>query len=309
MRPITNVQSVRTAGILPISRVRTDEAGTIKFAQRTADGLEIESVVIPMRGRGVAWKTLCLSTQVGCARGCTFCQTARMGLVRNLTVEEIVGQVVAARDRLGASIRNVVFMGMGEPLDNLHSVISAVERLHSDRAHQIPRRRITISTAGRCHGIRRLARLKWRRLNLAVSLNAPNDRIRSAIMPINRIEPMARLHEAIAAYPIRGGGHVLIEYVLLKGVNDRPEHARELAAYLEGLRTCVNLIPWNPSAGLPYETPDEATIEDFKRILVAAGQLTFRRITRGRPAWGACGQLGTPGVAGAVSATVAGSKL
>jgi 23S rRNA (adenine2503-C2)-methyltransferase len=247
-----------------------------------------------------------------------------MGLLRNLSAGEILGQVRAARSAFGANVRNVVFMGMGEPMDNLDNVIAAIIALHEDHARQIPRRRITVSTVGRCAGIRRLAALGWRRLNLAVSLNAPNDEIRSRIMPINRAEPMAELRRAIAAYPVRAGGHVLIEYVLIKGLNDRLEHAAELVEYLRGLRTCVNLIPMNPiddepfdapagraklplsrsdahdgRAKLPlsrFEAPDDETVERFQLALMNAGQLAFRRNTKGRRAMAACGQLGNPGL-------------
>ncbi len=283
------------ANALPISR-RVVDGETIRFCQRTHDGHEIESVIVPMGaeidGRDKTWRTLCVSSQIGCAWGCAFCQTGRMGFVRNLTVEEIVGQATAARVPRGANVRNVVFLGMGEPLDNFENVVTAIQAWHEDRDHQIPRRRVTVSTVGRPDGIRRLAALRWRRLNLAVSLNAPNDDVRSRIMPIKRAEPLASIRDAVAAYPVRGGGHVLIEYVLLKGVNDRHEHAVELAAYLRGLRTCVNLIPFNPSAGLPFETPDEATQQQFMSILMEAGQLVFRRNAKGLAAFGACGQLG-----------------
>ncbi|HWL95520.1 MAG TPA: 23S rRNA (adenine(2503)-C(2))-methyltransferase RlmN [Phycisphaerae bacterium] len=276
---------------LPVSRVHTDE-GTIKFALRTDDGHEIESVIIPMGARENTWQSLCVSSQVGCARACTFCQTGRMGLLRNLTVEEITAQAAAAREHFGADVRNIVFMGMGEPMDNLDNVIRAIELFHGDRAHPVARRRITVSTVGKCTGIRRLAALGWRRLGLAVSLNAPNDEIRSSIMPINRTEPMAMLREAIAAYPVRAGGHVLIEYVLLREINDAPEHAMQLADYLRGLSTCVNLIPWNPIEQSEYRTPDDSVIDGFQQILMDAGQLAFRRNTKGRTAMGACGQLG-----------------
>ncbi|MEK6643837.1 MAG: 23S rRNA (adenine(2503)-C(2))-methyltransferase RlmN [Planctomycetota bacterium] len=321
---------------LPVSRI-TRDGDVIKFCQRTGDHYEIESVIIPMGTRDNTWRTLCVSSQIGCARGCTFCQTAQMGLLRNLTVDEIIGQVRAARDHFGAYIRNLVFMGMGEPMDNLDNVIESIRRLHDDQSkititspvvqtmslcspieapmvsrydsnvalagklppstnepttNQIPRRRITVSTVGRCDGIRKLAALNWRRLGLAVSLNAPNDDIRSQIMPINRTEPMAMLRDAIAAYPVRAGGHVLIEYVLIKGVNDHPDHAHQLAEYLAGLPTCVNLIPYNPREDSPFETSTEAACDEFQTILMQSGQLAFRRSTKGQSAMAACGQLG-----------------
>lgn len=278
---------------LPIVQTRTD-GQTIKFTQRTHDGHEFEAVIIPMGKPDNAWRTLCVSSQVGCARACTFCQTGRMGLIRNLTVDEIVGQADAARREFDVSIRNVVFMGMGEPMDNLDNVIPAIKRFHEDRENQIARRRITVSTAGRCDGIRRLGLLGWKRMGLAVSLNAPNDDIRSQIMPINKTDPMDKLRVAIADYPIRAGGHILIEYVLIAGLNDQPDHARQLADYLRGLPTCVNLIPFNPCDGIDYRTPDAETVDEFQQILMAAGRLAFRRNTKGIEALGACGQLGHP---------------
>ena len=275
------------------------EGDATKLCLATHDGHQVESVIIPMGGRidgrDKTWRTLCVSCQVGCSRGCTFCQTARMGLVRNLTVGEILGQVRIARTQLGADIRNVVFMGMGEPMDNLDNVIAAIRAMHDDREHQIPRRRVAVSTVGRCDGIRRLAALRWRRLGLAVSLNAPNDAIRSRIMPINRTDPMPRLREAIAEYPVRGGGHVLIEYVMLRDLNDQPGHARELVEYLRGLRTCVNMIPYNPIDGAAFEPSTDAATERFRAILMESGQLVFRRDTKGRSQMAACGQLGRPG--------------
>ena len=292
---VSAIPLTQAPDFLPISRTSVDE-GVTKFCQRTDEGYEIESVIIPMGARDNTWRTLCISSQVGCARGCTFCQTARMGLLRSLSVEEILGQVRAAREHFGADVRNVVFMGMGEPMDNLDNVIEAVRRMHDDPLNQIPRRRVTISTVGRCDGIRRLAALGWRRLNLAVSLNAPNDEIRSQIMPINRAEPMAKLREAIAAYPVRAGGHVLIEYVLIRGLNDKFEHAVQLAEYLAGLHTCVNLIPMNPIENAPFVAPSEAVCDEFQTVLMQRGQLAFRRWTKGRQAMAACGQLGNLGL-------------
>lgn len=291
MSALLTIAAEPVADFLPVSRTQAD-GDVVKFCQRTHDGYEIESVIIPMGARDNTWRTLCVSSQIGCARGCTFCQTAQMGLLRNLSVDEIIGQVRAAREHFGATVRNLVFMGMGEPMDNLDNVIDSIRRLHDDHANQIPRRRVTVSTVGRCEGIRKLAALGWRRLNLAVSLNAPNDEIRSQIMPINRTEPMALLREAIASYPVRAGGHVLIEYVLIAGVNDQPEHARQLAEYLAGLSTCVNLIPYNPRENSPYEAPTEAASDEFQTILMQSGQLAFRRWTKGQSAMAACGQLG-----------------
>lgn len=307
----------------PIVREQREEVAegtTVKFLQRIARGaapdslprhaaLNVESVIIPMIGRGRArTHTLCVSSQVGCAMGCEFCETARMGLLRSLTPGEIVGQWWAARHILGAPIRNLVFMGMGEPLDNLDAVLDAVAILTDHDGPALAMSRITISTVGRIDGLRRLAaamdRPGWRRLGLAVSINAPNDTIRSAIMPINRAMPMAELRDAVLAVPGLGRGRkVCFEYVLIPGVNDAPGHADELADYLrpftaagspDGLtRGMVNVIPYNPRRESPWPAPSERSVERFVECLVARGLFVRRRRTKGRTMMGACGQLGT----------------
>ncbi len=264
----------------------------VKFVQRTADGLEIESVVVPMRRKTRVWTSLCVSSQIGCARGCAFCETARMGLLRQLSAAEIVGQVVAARRELGADVRNVVFMGMGEPLDNLDAVIQAVRVLSDRSGISIGKPQITISTVGRTEGIRRLAALGWRRLNLAVSLNAPNDEIRSRIMPINRLEPMDVLREALLEYPLRSCQFFMIEYVLIPGVNDSQDNAAELADFLRPVKCCVNVIPFNPASGSAFLAPDEPAVQQFLSWLQQAGQYCKPRLTKGRSQMAACGQLG-----------------
>ncbi len=282
------------ADVLPVVREVRDGDLT-KFAQRTRDGYEIESVVVPMRGRHRSWYAVCLSTQVGCAMGCVFCETAQIGFRRNLTAGEIVGQVVAARRLLGPradGLRNVVFMGMGEPFNNFDSVIQAVRVLCDSCGLSIGKPRITISTAGRTEGIRRLGELRWLRLNLAVSLNAPNDDIRSRLMPINRAEPMAALRQALIDYPRRNCGFIMVEYVLIPGVNDAREHALELAAYLKPIPCCVNVIPYNPRRESPWPAPAEEAVARFLGWLEEAGQFCKRRITKGRDHMAACGQLG-----------------
>ena len=267
-----------SADVLPVVQ-RLDEGELTKFTQRTRDGLETESVLVPMQGHWRAWKTLCVSSQIGCARGCLFCETGQLGLLRNLTAGEIVGQVVAAQRELGQAIRNMVFMGMGEPFDNFDAVIQAVRVLTDGSGLSFAKERVTISTAGRAAGIRRLADLRWRRINLAVSLNAPNDEIRSQIMPINRAEPMGELREALLAYPLRNCQFFMIEYVLIPGVNDAPEHARELAEYLRPLKGVVNLIPYNPRRDSPWPAPSEESVLRFVAWLEEAGQMCLRRIT------------------------------
>lgn len=275
----------------PVVR-RIHDGALTKFVQQMADGLETESVVIPMGGGDRTWKTLCVSSQVGCGRGCTFCETAQLGLVRQLSASEIVGQVVAARRFLAADVRNVVFMGMGEPFDNFDAVIQAVRVLSDPCGLSLAKGRITISTVGRADGIRRLAELKWRRINLAVSLNAPNDAIRSRIMPINRVFDMAALREAMLAFPQRRGAAIMIEYVLIPGLNDAREHALELVEYLRPVRCCVNVIPYNPRRESPYDAPGEERVAEFLGWLESAGQFCKRRITKGRDYMAACGQLG-----------------
>ena len=299
--------------IARLLREPSSEGDVLKFTQRIpAEGaerpggtaatrpltVETESVLIPMIGRtGAQSYTLCLSSQVGCAMGCTFCETAQMGLVRSLTAEQIVAQWFAAAHILNRRPKNIVFMGMGEPLDNLDEVIRAIAVLTDHRGAAHPMNKITVSTVGRLDGIARLAeqvrRPGWHRLNLAVSVNAPNDEIRSRIMPINRAMPMAALREALDQWPRYGGAKTCIEYVLIPGVNDAPEHARALAAWVRGLPACVNVIPYNPRRDSPWPAPEESRISDFLDWLVNAGAYAKRRRTKGRDMMGACGQLGS----------------
>jgi 23S rRNA (adenine2503-C2)-methyltransferase len=291
-----------------------------------AGTLTTESVIIPMIGKKrVRTHTLCVSSQVGCAMGCGFCQTAQMGLLRNLTAEEIVAQWFAARHAVAEpTITNVVFMGMGEPMDNLDEVIRAIAVLTDHNGVGLPMSKVTISTVGRVDGLARLAEQVhapgWHRLNLAVSLNAPTDEIRVQIMPINRRYPMAELRSALEAWPIYGAAKICFEYVLIPGVNDAPEHAVLLADYVLGrgayagrpaLHGLVNLIPYNPRENSPWEAPDEPAVDGFLARLTAAGVYAKRRRTKGRDTMAACGQLGNlelrrrrgPGVALSVSAT------
>ena len=284
------------ADVLPVTR-RLEDGDLAKFVQRTHDGLEIESVVVPMQRASGVWRTLCISSQIGCARGCAFCETGQLGLLRNLTPGEIVGQVVAAQRDFDHAIRNVVFMGMGEPLDNYDNVIHAIRVLMDPSGLSFAGERVTISTVGRTEGIRRLASLGWRRLNLAVSLNAPNDEIRSRIMPVNRLEPMAALRDALLAYPLRNCQFFMIEYVLIPGLNDAREHARELADYLRPLKCMLNVIPYNPRHESPWQAPTEESVGRFLAWAAEFGQPCKRRITKGRTQMAACGQLGNRALA------------
>ncbi len=286
-----------TVDSAPVVR-QIEDGPTLKFVQRLADGLEIESVIIPGVGsRGRRRNTLCVSSQVGCAMGCTFCETARMGLLRNLDVSEIIGQWFAARHDFGRSIDNVVFMGMGEPLDNLEPLIRSIRILADDNGPAVAAARITVSTVGRIEGIDHLAELArepgFGKLRLAVSVNAPNDALRGELMPINRAHPLRELSSAMRRWP---GGRILIEYVLIPEVNDRLEHAEALCGLLHGLRCTVNVIPYNPRRESPWPAPEESAVDGFVRAIAERGQAVRRRTTRGRQAMAACGQLGNPWV-------------
>lgn len=266
------------------------------------EGLETESVVIPMAThRGVS-RTLCVSSQVGCAMGCSFCETAQMGLLRSLTVEEIVGQWFVARRVLGHDVRNIVFMGMGEPLDNVENVLGAIEVLTDHRGAAVAMRRVSVSTVGRLDGLARLRERVvlpgWRQLNLAVSINAPNDAIRSTIMPINRAMPLGELVRVLEEWPLRRSGAICAEYVLIPGVNDADAHADELAALLRNVRCCVNVIPYNPRRDSPWPAPAEEDVGRFLARLEMRGQFCKRRRTKGRDTMAACGQLGNERIRG-----------
>jgi 23S rRNA (adenine2503-C2)-methyltransferase len=292
----------RVADEMPISLPpvcgKSGDGATYKFLLRLRDGLESESVVIPMR----SYKSLCVSSQVGCKMGCAFCETARLGHLRNLDAGEIVAQVLVARHVLGEPIENVVFMGMGEPMDNLDNVLRAVRILSDRMGLAIPLPSITISTVGHVDGIRRLAALAalpppegFPRLRLAVSLNAPNDAVRSEIMPVNRHWSMAQVKDALLEFPLQRPRDVLfMEYVLLDGVNDSREQALEIVEFLRGLRACVNLIPFNPGPDSPFRRPPETRAREFLQWLLDAGQACRLRGTKGIGAMAACGQLGNP---------------
>jgi 23S rRNA (adenine2503-C2)-methyltransferase len=264
------------------------EADLTKFTTRLDDGHTIESVIVPMATHA----TVCLSTQAGCRMGCRFCRTGALGLARNLSVAEIVAQVLTARRLHGAPLRNAVFMGMGEPLDNLEAVVQAMRVMAQPLGLAMPLRYMTLSTVGLTAGIRRLATLDLPRLNLAISLNAPNDAIRSRLMPINRSHGMHELREALLALPLFKRERLLIAYVLIDGINDTPAHARELAAYLAPLPVRVNLIAYNPLPGLPFAPPSDDALHRFRAELVAAGVFVRRRGSPGRSVMAACGQLG-----------------
>jgi 23S rRNA (adenine2503-C2)-methyltransferase len=247
-------------------------------------------------GKGWNRATICISSQVGCQVNCQFCLTAKLGLERNLSAGEIAGQVVAVFERHGVQVGrdrvNLVFMGMGEPFLNYENFMAAV-RLLVEEVGLSPQR-MTVSTSGIVPGIERFAQEPPElRPKLAISLNAPNDRIRSEVMPINRKWPIAALMDAVRKVRLRPRERITFEYVLLGGVTDRPEHAAEVARLIRrtGLPAKVNLIAWNPGPDLHYTTPGPETAERFREALIAAGIPAYLRKPRGRDIYAACGQL------------------
>ncbi len=299
-----------------------NEGTTIKFAQRLPnpthrladrgiDFDDIESVIIPMIGRsGRKTHTLCVSSQVGCALGCTFCETAQMGLVRSLTASEIVAQWWAARFVEGIEVDNIVFMGMGEPMDNLDEVLKAIECLTDHNGANIAMSAITISTVGHIDGLERIKvqvqKPGWKRLGLALSLNASNDAVRSQLMPINRKWNMQRLQEILLELrQARGGRKIMIEYVLIPRVNSNDTHADELALWMKPFLKdpsrekgnkhggLLNVIPYNPRRNSPWKAPSDELVDRFVNRLVSHGVFVNRRRTKGRDSMAACGQLGT----------------
>lgn len=265
---------------------------TSKAVLRLQDGLEVETVNIPM-GRGRY--TLCVSSQVGCKMGCEFCETGRMGLLRHLRADEIVAQVLVARHVLGWTVRNVVFMGMGEALDNAEQVIQALRVLNDAAGLAIAQERITVCTVGSVRGIERLRREGMSRLNLSVSLNAANDGLRSRIMPVNRRHDLDALQQALIAYRPRRNFALGVNYCLLPGVNDEQVHVREIAAFCEPLgRVLVNVIPYNPGTKPMTRAPTDTEVDRFIGWLRDAGLPVRQRVTKGRSVMAACGQLGDP---------------
>jgi 23S rRNA (adenine2503-C2)-methyltransferase len=269
-----------------------DHGATSKMVLRLQDGLEVESVRIPM-GRGRY--TLCVSSQVGCKMGCTFCETGRMGLLRHLRTDEIIAQLLVARHRLGWPIRNLVFMGMGEALDNPENVLQALRVLNDEAGLAIGQERLTICTVGHVQGIRILDQLGFKRLNLSISLNAANDSLRNELMPVNRRTDLAKLQQALMAYRPRRNFALGVNYCLLPGINDTEADARAVAAFCRPLdRVLVNLIPYNPGSIPLTRAPEEAEVERFTGWLRAEGLAVRKRVTKGRGVMAACGQLGNP---------------
>ena len=280
----------RAVAALPeIERETPSQDGSRKLVFRLPDGARVSAVLMPDDGR----ITLCLSTQVGCGYGCVFCLTGTMGLERNLTAGEIVGQLLAA-NALGARVTHLVFMGMGEPLANYAALVQALRILTDARLGPgYSPRRITVSTVGLVSGIDRLGRENLK-VNLAVSLHAATDEVRARLMPVNRSWNLGALMAAVRRYPLAPRQRVFFEYVMLDGVNDSTDDAHALARLLRGVRTKINLIPFNDWDGAPFRRPPLPTILAFQTVLLDAGITTTVRWSKGEDIGAACGQLREP---------------
>jgi 23S rRNA (adenine2503-C2)-methyltransferase len=275
------------------SEAAAEEAGDTETAEEAVTATKIDRRNWgALAEQGFRRATICISSQVGCAVNCQFCLTAKLGIRRNLTAGEIAGQVAAVLNRHGIKMGkdriNLVFMGMGEPFLNYNSFMQSVRVLVDGIG--VPESRMTVSTSGILPGIEAFAK-ETVRPKLALSLNASNDVVRERIMPITRKWNIAKLLEAVKAIPLRTREWVTFEYVLLGGVNDRPEHAREVLALLKGMAAKVNLIVWNPGPGIDYHQPEPADVAVFQKMLMAGGIPTYIRRPRGRDIYAACGQL------------------
>lgn len=290
-----------------IASAQLSRDGTRKFLFRLKDGMTVESVLIRQPTRF----TLCVSSQVGCAIGCKFCRTGLMGLTRHLETHEIVGQILAVQDEVerlraqaaeGEAIgivpeqfQNIVFMGMGEPLHNFDNMSRAVRILNDELGLNFSTRKITVSTSGVVPAIERFGK-EGVGANLAVSLNATTDEVRTAIIPINKKWPLEDLLGALRRLPLKGRRRITIEYVMLKGVNDTPEDLKRLPGLLRGIPSKVNLIPYNQNTGLGFSPPERETIERWQDTLLKKGLNATVRWSKGEDISAACGQLATEAI-------------
>ena len=290
-----------TVNMPAIQKKFTSSDGTVRYLMEFADGQTVETVWMPEGDGGeegdgteAAYdrSTICVSSQVGCAVDCKFCMTALLGLLRNLSSGEIVGQILAVLNDQHVDVEkqriNLVFMGQGEPFLNFDNFVKAVSLLVE--GVKIPESRMTVSTSGIVPRIAEFGKLAVRP-KLAISLNASNDADRRTLMPITKKWTLELLMEAAKQFPLRNRERLTFEYVLLGGVNDSPENAREVVQLLRGIRSKVNLIAWNPGPEIPFEMPEPEMVEEFQQILIKAGIPTFIRKPRGRDIFAACGQL------------------
>ncbi len=277
-----------------VGEKQTSSDGTIKWLLKFEDGAKAETVFIPEEDRG----TLCISSQVGCTLNCSFCHTGTQRLVRNLSSSELVGQILIALDELsawpsaqvGRPLTNIVLMGMGEPLYNLENVIKALKIIMDNEGISISKRRITLSTSGIVPEFNRCG--LETDVNLAISLHAVTDEVRDILVPINKRYPIKELINACREYPgVSNSRRITFEYVMLKGINDSTSDARALIKLMEGIPAKINLIPFNPWPGSPYECSEKKQIEEFAKIVLKAGYPSPVRTPRGNDILAACGQL------------------
>jgi len=280
-------QHTKTLDVKLITRQNAKD-GTYKMLLAMADGKEVETVLIPGKNR----LTQCVSTQIGCAMNCSFCLTGTAGLIRNLSAAEMVAQMMVAIDHYGKRARNLVLMGMGEPMHNYEEVARFVRIVTDMKGMAFSPRRVTVSTAGHVPGIQRMIadRLPC---NLALSLNATNDETRNRIMPINKRWPIAEVLHWAGEFARITHKRILIEYVMLAGINDTDMDAKRLIQLLEDTPYTINLLPFNTYPGSLYQRPEPARISAFRRILAGAGKVVVVRESRGRDISAACGQLYT----------------
>jgi len=282
------LQEISFISTLHPSFSEKSQDGTEKFLFQLEDGNRIESVLIPDKKR----LTLCLSTQVGCAMGCRFCLTGKIGFKRNLSPSEILNQILAVRETLsnGLTLTNIVLMGMGEPLANYDHTLKAIELMAHPDGFRFSSRRITLSTVGLLPELERLSKEKIR-FRLAVSLNASDEETRSRLMPINRLHPLKRILEVCRRFPLSPRARITFEYVMIEGENDSAEDAKRLLKLLKGIPSKVNLIPLNEAPGIPFKRPSEERIHLFQEILMKGGITALIRTSKGADISAACGQL------------------
>lgn len=292
MTDISKSDRARLSALLDLSLPELIEAksakdGTTKLLLKFADQNFAECVLIPMRD----YITLCVSSQIGCKFGCKFCLTGKIGFVRNLESHEIVAQYLVARRFLGKTISNIVFMGMGEPLDNFSNVVDAIEVLYDNKGSAFSPNRLTVSTVGIVPKIKKLA--KTIPVSLAFSMSAPNNKIRDEIMPINKKYPIEEVLKALREFPLKRGDQITIEYVMLRGINDSKDCAHELADVLaDPVRFKVNLIALNPHPNCEFKPSTQKAIAEFQSTLRSYGYLCYIRQSKGQKIFAACGQLG-----------------
>ncbi|MFC1552327.1 23S rRNA (adenine(2503)-C(2))-methyltransferase RlmN [Candidatus Latescibacterota bacterium] len=286
------IKEIFTVGAIEMIKViHSPDGATSKFLWSLDDGKKIESVIIRDKKRSTA----CISSQAGCKFGCAFCRTGEMGFKRNLTSGEIIDQLIKMKQHLsksGEKISNIVFMGMGEPLDNLDEVIRAIKIINMEEALEISQYKVTVSTCGITPGITKLTQT-FKKVGLAVSLNAPDDELRSKLMPCNRAYPLNEMLDATRAYAKSSGRRVTFEYILIDNVNDSLKSARKLLEITKKVPSKINLIPFNEYEGSDFKRPSDSRIEAFQRILVEGHATAIIRKSKGTDILAACGQLAT----------------